>query len=78
MERGSALAAAPPALSSMTKISQRPEKSRASLKGEEECEQRSLQRVARLRAVGRAATQTVTATTCSILLDCRPLAARQR
>lgn len=77
MERRSALAAAPPAPSSMAKIYQRPEKSRASLKRDEECEQRSLQRVVRLRAVGRAATQTVTATTCSIILDCRPLAARQ-
>lgn len=80
MERGSSLAAAPPALSSMAKIYQRPERSRAALKWEEECEWRSLQRGARLRAAGRAATQTVTtitATTCSIILYCGPLAARQ-
>lgn len=77
MERELALAAAPPALPSMAKIYQRPEKSRVSLKGEEECEQRSLQRVVRLRAVSGKAVTPVTATTCSIMLDCRPLAARQ-
>lgn len=61
--------AAPPALSSMAKTYQRLEKSWAPLKQEEEYEQRSLQPGVRLRAVGRAATQTVNGSYCYNMLN---------